>query len=209
MNSVLIHGLGQNSSSWNETILYMIEQDNVICLELPSFLNGENVAYSNLYNAFSEYCDNISEPLNLCGLSLGAVLALNYAIDNPRKVKSLVLIAAQYEMPKALLKLQNMIFRFIPEKSFNSMGMRKKDFIELTNSMTNLNFNEGLKNISCPVLVLCGDKDSPNKKATKNLAESITKAEIQFIKDAKHEVNIDAPKELAEILNDFYYRHKV
>ena len=86
------------------------------------------------------------------------------------------------------------------------MGMRKKDFIELTDSMMNLNFREGLKNILCPVLILCGEKDSPNKKATKKLAENIIGAEVQFIENAKHEVNIDTPKELAEILNRFYYR---
>lgn len=207
MHNILIHGLGQNSSSWNKTISHMEKQDNIIYPELSSFVKDGDVSYSKLYKAFSEYCDNISEPLSLCGLSLGAVLALNYAIDNPQKVKSLVLIAAQYKMPKALLKVQNIIFRFIPEVSFKSMGMKKRDFIELTNSMMSLNFNEDLKNISCPVLVICGEKDMPNKKATKNLAKSITKSEIQFIKNVKHEVNVDAPKELAEILNDFYHRH--
>lgn len=121
------------------------------------------MSYSNLYQSFSDYCNNISEPLNLCGLSLGAVLALNYAIDNPKKINSLVLIAGQYEMPKTLLKLQNIIFKFIPKKSFKSMGMRKNDFIKLTRSMMHLNFNEGLNNISCPVLLICGDKDNPNK----------------------------------------------
>lgn len=205
MKRILIHGLGQKSSSWNKTISYMMEQDNIICPDLSLFLREKDVTYSNLYKAFSEYCDNISEPLNLCGLSLGAVLALNYVIDNPKKVKSLVLIAAQYEMPKMLLKLQNVIFKFMPEKSFKSMGMSKNDFIELTRSMMNLNFNEGLNNISCPVLVLCGEKDTPNKKATINLSESISKAEMKFIKNAKHEVNNDAPKELAKILNNFYH----
>ncbi|MFR9240058.1 MAG: alpha/beta fold hydrolase [Clostridium baratii] len=209
MQYILIHGLGQNSSSWNKTISYMVEQDHVICPELSSFLKEGDITYANLYHAFSEYCDNISEPLNLCGLSLGAVVALNYAIDNPEKVKSLILIAAQYEMPKVLLKLQNIIFRFIPKTSFKNIGIMKKDFIKLTTSMMNLNFSKSLKNIPCPVLVVCGEKDSANKKASKNLAESITKAEIQFIKNAKHEVNIDAPKELAEILNDFYHRQQL
>lgn len=207
MQYILIHGLGQNSSSWDKTISYMVTQDNIICPELSSFIKGEDVTYSNLYNAFSKYCDTLPQPLNLCGLSLGAILALNYTIDNPTKVKSLVLIAAQYEMPKVMLKLQNIVFRFIPKKSFESIGMRKKDFIQLTNSMINLNFKDDLKNIFCPVLVLCGEKDSPNKKAVKGLWESITKAETQFIKNAKHEVNVDTPKELAEILNDFYYRY--
>lgn len=206
MNNILIHGLGQNAASWAETISYMTREDKFICPELSLLLKEKEVSYSNLYKAFSEYCDNISGPLNLCGFSLGAVLALNYTIDNPNKVKSLVLIAAQYEMPKTLLKLQNIVFKFIPEKSFNSMGMSKNDFIKLTNSMMNLNLNEGLNNISCPVLLICGDKDSPNRKATISLSKSISKSEMIFIKNAKHEVNNDNPKELAEVLNDFYHR---
>lgn len=206
MKHILIHGLGQKASSWNETISYMTGQDTIICPELSLFIKEKDASYSNLYTAFSEYCNNISGPLNLCGLSLGAVLALNYAIDNPKKVNSLVLIAAQYEMPKTLLKLQNIVFKFIPEKSFKSMGLSRNDFIKLTSSMMNLNFNEGLNNILCPVLLICGDKDSPNKKATRNLYESISQSEIIFIKDAKHEVNNDNPKELAEILNDFHNR---
>lgn len=206
MKHILIHGLGQDASSWNETISYMMDKDNIICPELSLFLKEKEASYSNLYKAFSEYCDNISGQLNLCGLSLGAVLALNYVIDNPKKVNSLVLIAGQYEMPKTLLKLQNILFKFIPEKSFSSMGMSKNDFIKLTTSMMNLNFNEGLNNISCPVLLICGEKDTPNKKATRHLSESMSKSEIKFIKGAKHEVNNDNPKELGEILNDFTNR---
>ncbi|MGL5480043.1 MAG: alpha/beta fold hydrolase, partial [Clostridium sp.] len=135
MKRILIHGLGQNSLVWNETISHMLIQDNIFCVELATLIKGKEVSYQNLYKAFSNYCNEISEPLDLCGLSLGAVLALNYAIDNPKRVNSLVLIAAQYEMPKTLLKLQNIVFRFIPKKSFESMGMSREDFIKLTKSM--------------------------------------------------------------------------
>lgn len=68
MQRILIHGLGQKSSSFNETTSYMIGQDNIVCPELSSFIKGENVGYSNLYKAFSDYCNSISEPLDLCGL---------------------------------------------------------------------------------------------------------------------------------------------
>ena len=206
MKYILIHRLGQKFSSWNETISYMVEKENIICPDLSSFLVEGDTTYLSLYKFFSKYCDNISEPLNLCGLSLGAVLALNYAIDNPTKVKSLVLIAVQYEMPKVLLKLQNIVFRFIPEKSFKGIGMDRKAFRELTNSMININFNKGLKKVSCPVLLICGEKDLVNIKATKKLSEIILESEIFFVKNAKHEVNIDNPKELSEIINDFYSR---
>lgn len=209
MQYILVHGLGQNSSSWNKMISYMPEEDDIICPDLFLVLKDRDVEYENLYHSFSEYCNNISGQLNLCGLSLGAILALNYAMDNPRKVKSLILIGAQYEMPKALLKLQNIIFRFMPKSAFKNLGIQKQDFIKLINSMMDINFSEDLKNISCPVLALCGEKDNANKKATKSLAKSIRKAEIKLVKNSKHEVNIDAPKELGEIINDFYYRLKL
>lgn len=205
MQHILIHGLGQSSSSWDKTISYMEKGDYVMCPDLSLFLKEMDVSYANLYKKFSEYCDNISEPINLCGLSLGAVIALNYAIDNPEKVKSLVLIAPQYKMPKALLNLQNMIFWIIPESKFKNMKIGKRGLIELTSSMMNLDFSKSLKNIDCPVLVLCGEKDKANKKAAYNISESIAKSKIQFIKHAGHEVNIDAPKELGEILNQFYH----
>ena len=57
-----------------------------------------------MYAAFCDYCGGFSQSLNLCGLSLGAVLALNYAIDFPQRVNSLILIAPQYDMPKFLIE---------------------------------------------------------------------------------------------------------
>lgn len=209
MQNMLIHGLGQDSSSWNKVISYMGGQDNVICPDLSLFLGDRDITYLNLYKSFSQYCDSFSEPLNLCGLSLGGVLALNYSIDNPSKVKSLILIGTQYKMPKLLLKFQNIIFRLMPERLFKGMGIRKKDFIKLTNSMMNLNFSENLKDISCPALVICGEKDKVNKKATNNIAKYIIKSEIQFIKNAGHEVNTDSSKELAEIIKGFYCKNNL
>ena len=97
-----------------------------------------------MYAAFCDFCNGFSEPLNLCGLSLGSVLALNYAIDFPQKVNSLVLIAPQYDMPKFLLKVQNVLFKFMPESQFKDIGLKKNDFITLTNSMADMDFTDNL-----------------------------------------------------------------
>lgn len=206
MQNILVHGLGQDSSSWDETISYLISKDNVASPNLSLFIKDGDASYATLYKSFSEYCNTHSKPLNLCGLSLGAVLALNYAIDYPEKVESLILIAPQYKMPKTLLKLQNIIFRCMPSICFKSIGMKKSDFIQLTNSMMDLNFSDGLKNISCPVLILCGDKDGVNKKASSTLNHEIKQSKIEFISHAGHEVNMDEPKALAQMINEFYHK---
>lgn len=89
-------------------------------------LEGKSATYKELYSSFSGECDKENKEIVLCGLSLGAVLALNYAIDHPDKVKALVLIAAQYKMPKKLLKVQNMLFHLMPNSAFNKWASKKQ-----------------------------------------------------------------------------------
>ena len=203
MRYIFIHGLGQNSSSWEETISYMEEMTNISHPDLFDLLKDKESTYNNLYLAFSEYIEESSDPVTLIGLSLGAVLALNYTIDQPERVQSLVLIAPQYKTPKLLLKIQNIIFRFIPESSFQKLGTNKRDFILLLNSMMKLDFSKDLKSVQCDTLVLYGENDKVNKRAAENLTEQIQKAEIQTVMGAGHELNTDAPEKLASILNDF------
>ncbi len=206
MQTIFIHGLGQDPSSWDKTTDCLSEHATCHCPDLSQFLKGIESTYVNLYNGFSRYCDSFSEPFNLCGLSLGAVLALNYAVDNPHRVNSLILIAPQFEMPKALLKFQNVIFKLMPENAFNQMGFGKKDFITLTNSMAALNFSNRLKIVLCPALVVCGEKDKTNRKAAIKLVQMLSDAEFCSVDKSGHEVNIDQPYKLAEIIEDFYTR---
>ena len=110
MEYIYLHGLGQTAASWQPLLEQLPEKGT--CLDLVGLIKGKEATYSNLYAAVSQACDAADDPLVLCGLSLGAVLALNYAIDHPEKVKALVLIATQYKMPKALLALQNVMFHF-------------------------------------------------------------------------------------------------
>ena len=165
---------------------------------------GKDVTYKELYSAFSEVCDKEDEEIVLCGLSLGAVLALNYAIDHPDKTKALVLIAAQYKMPEKLLKFQNVLFRLMPNSMFKQTGFTKADVISLCGTMAELDFTESLHNVSCPVLIVCGEKDNANKKASQELARYLSKCSFYELLKTGHEVNIEAPEEMAIVLQKFY-----
>ncbi len=203
MQYIFLHGMGQNASSWDKTISFLPDNIETACLELSDFFMEGDCFYSKMYDAFCDYCNNFSEPLNFCGLSLGAVLALNYAIDFPQKVSTLILIAPQYDMPKFLLKVQNVVFRFLPESQFKDSGLTKKDFIALTNSMADMNFTDSLEKVSCPTLVLCGERDNVNKKVAIKLVEKLSKAKFSMIHNSGHEVNIDNPNELAKAIEGY------
>ncbi len=204
---ILVHGLGQGASSWNPTISFLDNQRTISCPELSSFLKQAPYTYERLYQHFSAYCNLISVPLHLCGLSLGAVLALHYAIDHPENVQSLILIAPQFQMPKGLLRFQNILFHFMPKKVFTSTGFSKETFMHLTQSMMSLNFTDALKYILCPVLVLCGEKDNANQKAARQLANRLINAELEIIPDAGHEVNQEQPEKLAAVMEQFYKQY--
>ena len=204
MKYLYLHGLGQKPDSWDRTIKDTKVSGSSIRLSLAEMSEGKDVTYKELYSAFSEVCDKEDEEIVLCGLSLGAVLALNYAIDHPDKTKALVLIAAQYKMPEKLLKFQNVLFRLMPNSMFKQIGFKKADVISLCGTMAELDFTDSLHNVSCPVLIVCGEKDNANKKASQELARYLSKCSFYELLKTGHEVNIEAPEEMAIVLQKFY-----
>lgn len=206
MKQVYLHGLGQTPDAWEKTIQYLGTAEHSTCLDLAKLLQGREATYQNLYVGMSTVCDTFDAPIDLCGLSLGSVLALNYAIDHPERVKRLVLIAPQYKMPKNLLRFQNLMFRFMPKAMFRETGFEKAAFIRLCKTMMRLDFSAFAGAIACPTLVLCGETDKANQKAAMELTALLRQGELQMISGAGHEVNIDAPEKLAEALHVFFNR---
>ena len=205
MKNILIHGLGQNSESWDNTSVYLKENNiDIICPDLFEITENTSKDYKMLYNTFSDFCNNQKEKLNLCGLSLGGVLALDFVKEYPEKVNSIILIGTPYKIPKALFKLQGLIFHIMPKRVFKKMGCSKREFLTLVNSMSNLDIAKDLETIKCKSLIICGDKDNANMENAKLLNKSIKNSKFKVTSNSSHEVNIDNPKELADIICDFW-----
>ena len=204
MKKILIHGLGHKAASWDKVISYMNNDKDILCPNLSTILNGKEASYDNLYSSFAEYCNKIEEKIDLCGLSLGGILALNYAIDYPDKIDKLILIGTPYKVPKVMFSIQNVIFKFLPKKIFETMAFNKKDTFILGSTMKKLDFSNRVQNVKCPTLVICGEKDSANIKSADYLTENIENAKLEVIKNTGHIVNEESPKELAETLTEFW-----
>lgn len=204
MKNIFIHGSGHKSTSWNKTVSYMENNENILCPNLSSILNGKEANYHNLYSLFAEYCNNNDGQINLCGISLGGILALNYTLDFPDKVKSLVLIGTPHKIPKVMFGIQNMVFRFLPKALFENMAFNKKDTFILGNSMKKLDFSSSVSRIKCPTLIICGKKDRANIKSAYYFYRNIQKAKLKIIENTGHIVNEENPKILAKILSEYY-----
>lgn len=201
---ILIHGSGHKAASWNETVSRLDCRGDVLCPELSSLLLGKEASYPNLCAAFGAYCAQAGGPVHLCGLSLGGILALDYTLEHPEAVKTLVLIGTPHKVPKAAFALQNVVFRLLPQSTFASMAFDKKNTFALGNSMRDLDFSGRVQKIRCPTLILCGEKDRANIKSAQFLSQNIKGAQLQSITQTGHVVNEENPGALAERLNEFY-----
>ena len=201
---IFVHGSGHKAASWEKTISYITDSEGIVCPNLSSILEGKEASYENLYSSFVKYCSEMDGQIHLCGLSLGGILALNFALDFPQKVKTLVLIGTPYKVPKAAFGFQNVIFRFLPKSVFETMAFDKKGTFALGNTMKSLDFSDKVKNVKCPTLILCGEKDRANLKSAVFLSQNIRNAELKIIENTGHVVNEENPKALADILTEYY-----
>ena len=205
MVNILVHGLGQTEKSWDK-IIEELDKSNIKAENPNLFELAKNheINYEYIYRTFCDYCNSFKEKINLCGLSLGGILSIDYAIEYPEKVNSMILIGTTYKIPKKIFKLQNFIFKFMPKSTFENMGIKKNDFINLTNSMADLDIKSKVDNIKCKVLILCGEKDNVNMESAKQLNRNIKASKLEIIKNAGHEVNTENPKELASIISKYW-----
>ena len=182
----------------------MNNDKDILYPNLSTILNGKEASYDNLYSSFVEYCNKIDGKIDLCGLSLGGILALNYAIDYPNKVEKLVLIGTPHKVPKVMFSIQNIIFKFLPKSMFDTMAFNKKDTFILGKTMKNIDFSNRVQNIKCQTLIICGEKDNANLKSAHYLAENIENAKLEIMKNTGHIINEESPKELAKTLIEFW-----
>lgn len=102
------------------------------------------------------------------------------------------------------MKIQNMLFHLMPNSAFNKMGFKKADVISLCGTMAELDFSDSLHKVSCPVLIVCGEKDKANIKTSKELCHYLSSSYFRELLKTGHEANIESPEELALVLQRFY-----
>jgi pimeloyl-ACP methyl ester carboxylesterase len=197
-NLLLLHGLGHTPQDWNE-VMSCLDSFHVRCPDLLSDLERPD------YFCLLEKAEDLivcQTPLCLMGHSLGAILALDLALRHPDKVQALILISPQYKVPRLLIDVQNLAFSFLPEHAFSDIGLSKTDMIALCKSMRTLDFSSRLQDISCPVVLICGEKDFSNKGAAKQMAKRMPQTQLCILPHTGHEPNKTHPSALAAMLAD-------
>lgn len=208
---VFLQGLGESPDAWDAQRAVLPSGFDSLAVDVFGSGDGLHGAASfSLDGAEDAVLEQIerhgADRVHLCGLSLGAMIALRFALDHPERVRSLTLAAGQVKPPRALMAVQGAVFRLLPAKVLEKQGARKDVMLSVMRAVSRADFSGQLDAVSSPTLVLCGEKDRPNMPAARALAAGIGGAELRIIPGAGHQSHMQAPEAFATLLGVFLTR---
>jgi pimeloyl-ACP methyl ester carboxylesterase len=220
-NVFFLHGLGGNIYNWAYQTKYFSETNNVVSLELPGHgrSSGKGGASIEYYTELVREFFDIMEIDNVVfvGHSMGGVVALDFSVKYPERVRALVLVAtsAKFDIPtQKLMELKNDM-----ESIFGSLDKAKekmKDIDErlVTNDMMVLlgdvmavkkfDGTSHLSELKMPTLVVGGADDILAPVSySEQLHANIKNSQLKVIENAGHIVMVEAHQEFNAVLEEF------
>ena len=159
-------------------------------------------------------------PVDLCGLSLGAIVALHVAADC--KVRRLVVCAAADRLPRTVqrrIRALAAVIGFAPGRLVKRQLVAALPEPHRSDALTEIALlrprqvsrllreaaasEAELREIGAPTLVLCGERDKANHPQAHALAEALPKATLKLVPNAGHVANLDNPYAFTRVLREF------
>lgn len=197
---IFLHGLGESPDAW-DNVLNSLELKDYKCVAPALFapdLLTEGWSLNAATDMLASFVDE--KPVHLVGVSLGAVVALNFAIRYPHLVGSLFLSAPQAQPSAALMRVQSLIMHLLPKHIVCPPELTKKQLMVVLNSLRSLDLTPCLAAIELPTAVVCGTKDRANLPAARRIVKAIPRAKLAIIPHAKHQWHIQMPQQFATLV---------
>jgi 3-oxoadipate enol-lactonase len=206
---VLLHGIGTGPGAWGPQLEAL--GDDVRALDLvPAYRHGFEAAVE-------EAVDLIVQGDEVCGLSLGGLVALRVAqrVDVGRLVvcaafdrlpaglrlqTRAIALAARF-MPRGLLHRQLVAELPEPHRTTALEEIAPLRPAELSRLMRQAAGSVvDARSISAPAIVACGEHDQANLPLARTLAENLPKARLELVPEAGHVANLDNPAAFSALL---------
>jgi 3-oxoadipate enol-lactonase len=137
---------------------------------------------------------------SVCGFGLGAMVALQLAVDHPDRVERLFLITRQVRLSPILLSLPAVVLRLLPAAAVQRLGAASDQVLALLDEVRPIDVAPLAPKVDVPALVLCGARDIVNRRASAELARMLPHAELQLLPQAGPGWLADRPELLTEAL---------
>jgi pimeloyl-ACP methyl ester carboxylesterase len=225
---VLAHGFGGSARNWRPQVRALRARFRVVVYDARGHARSEAPAEAAAYRAPELSADlgraaaatGDARPV-VGGLSMGAAIALRYALAHPERVRALVLASppgrggvAARALPFADaierdgLEAAGARFVWGPDSGLDAAGaaLVRQGFLEhaphaLAHTLREFLAKQGpmealaesLAQLALPVLILAGQRDAGSRAVCEQLAAALPRSELHVIDGAGHVVNLAAP----------------
>jgi len=212
---LLLHGNSESIQSFKSQIPEFAKQSRVIAVDTRGQGKSTEDGRMYTYDLFAEDMNALLDHLkidsaNIVGWSDGGNTGLIMAMKYPSKVKSLVTMGANVFIDKSVVE------KWVFKELNKQLKELKDDTVQHSRNRVRLinlllteprhRFEE-LKTISCPVLVVAGEKDVIKEEHTKNIAANIPRSTLLIVPAATHEYPSESPASFNKTVLDFFHLH--
>ena len=226
MPIIFVHGAGGSSQRWSEQLLTLNGQYNTIALDLP----GHGKSGGNLLTSISDMAEFMADFVGslslgefiLVGHSMGGAIAQELALQDPKKVRGLILIGTGAKLRVSREILGTLAAGRIPFRDadhlFGSATPEHKreaalrEMNEVSPAVYLADFNacnkfdrlQAIKEIKVPCLIVVGDEDVMTPvKHSQFLQANLDDSQLRIIKGTGHMCMLEKPAEVTEIIESF------
>lgn len=224
---LLIHSLGADNQMWKSQI-QELTNDNYHLI-VPD-IRGHGKTKGSQKFTINEATKDIKELLNhlkikqtnIIGTEMGGIIAQKLAIQNPEKIKKIILVDT-YSGPKGLrgrisAKILSITLKMIPKsiiketilgtykggetmdeiRQYFEKTIKNTDLTQIKQAkqeLNNINLLKQIKQIKTPTLVIIGNRNPKYyKQMSQQTKKQIPNAKIKTIKEGKNPTNLVNPK---------------
>ncbi len=240
---VFLHGVGGDHTVWDLEIPALAEEFHTIAPDLRG--HGLSTVPEGSEFTFREFEQDLRQLLrqrdldsaHFVGLSAGGLLALQLALDDPERVRSLVLFAAAARIDNHtravgqswadtlesegfepyIRRLAMDLFapdwleshmEFVDRIRDSQRGRDRRGAIGWGRAMTNFDLRAQVGRLRCPTLLVHGMEDQVvDPSHARLLRQAIPGAEVRLLPNAGHMIPIEAPEAATEAIRGWIRGH--
>jgi len=234
---VFIHGLGSSARDWEYQVPFFAPCYRVVVFDVRGHGRSDKPPGPYSVPLFAQDTAALiraleAAPAHVVGISMGGMIALQLAVDEPALVRSLVVVNSGPELVVRTFRERLMILqRFLIVRL---LGMRKmgevlsqrlfprpdqaplrqmfverwaendpRAYREAMRALVGWSVADRLGDIRCPTLVIASDQDYTPVSAKEAYVARMPNARLVVISDAHHAVTVERPDEFNQVLLDF------
>jgi len=234
---LLIHGLGSSTRDWEYNLPALVKHFKVVAYDVRGHGLTSRPRGPYSISLFARDAAGLLDklgigPAHVVGVSMGGMIALQLALDEPRLVKSLTMTNSGPRLDLDGLRDKLMLWTRLFLVRIMGMGMvgrklagemfpdpgqeemrdkvierwaenDKTCYIESIKAIQGCNLTERLREIRCPVLEIRGDCDETSLSVSDEQLAAIPDARRFVINGSRHATPVDSAEEFNRRLIEF------